>query len=74
MKFRSCGTNSTTRRELANLRDEIGSIGHEFRASRRSSKPSVSTAIPMRGSTERRASEPAMQGVKIMPSEHSNIA
>jgi hypothetical protein len=27
MKFRSCGTNDATRRELANLRDEIGSIG-----------------------------------------------
>src|SRR5262249_39054481 len=32
------------------------------------------SAIPIRGSTERRASEPAMQGVKIMPPEHSNIA
>ena len=63
MKFHSCGTNST-RRDLAR---------REFPRFGRSSKPSVSSAIPMRGSTERRASEPVMQGVKIMPSEHSNI-
>jgi hypothetical protein len=71
MKFHSCGTNST-RRELANLRDEIGSIGREFRRFE-----AIEQAVGVERDPDAWLNpheRTRKQGVKIMPSEHSNIA